>query len=261
MIAHMEKWALVTGASSGIGYAVASRLADLGYNIMMVSRTAEKLDKAAGMLGEDHKGLTVVSVAMDLAVPGAAEKLFALTTERGIVPEVLVNDAGMFLYENVLDTPAEKLSSVVLLHNLTVTMMCRLYGEAMAKRGSGRILNLSSYSVFMPYPGLAEYSSTKEYIRAFSKAFRKEVRPLGVTVTTAAPAGVDTDLMGLPEDIRNLARKTGFLMKPSTAAKRLVRATLRGRKFIVPGVYNYIWVPFLPLFSPVSSFILNRRKK
>lgn len=72
MIAHMEKWALVTGASSGIGYAVASRLADLGYNIMMVSRTAEKLDKAAGMLGEDHKGLTVVSVAMDLAVPGAA---------------------------------------------------------------------------------------------------------------------------------------------------------------------------------------------
>ena len=257
----MEKWALVTGASTGIGYAISERLADKGYNLIMVSRNQARLDAAVASLESLHKGLTITSVAMDLCRQGAADSLFALTSERGIVPDVLVNDAGMFLYDNVIDTDPRKLSDMVMLHNHAVTMMCRLYGAAMAGRGGGRIMNMSSYSIFMPYPGLAAYSGTKAYVRAFSKVLRKELRPLGVSVTVAAPAGVDTDLMGLPENIRSLAGKTGFLMRPSTAARRIVRATLHGRRFIVPGFYNYLWLPFLPLFSPVSSLILNRRRK
>ena len=257
----MDRWALVTGASSGIGYAIADCLAAKGLNLMLVSRTRSKLDAAAASLEEAHRGTIVESVVMDLSKQGAAQKLFALTSERGIVPDVLVNNAGMFLYEEVVDTPVEKLEDMVMLHNLTVTVMCRLYGGAMAGKGRGCIINLSSYSVFMPYPGLAAYSATKEYVRAFSKALRKELRPKGVTLTVAAPAGVDTDLMGLPEGIRSLAGRTGFLMKPETAAKRIVRAASRGRRFIVPGIYNYLWVPFLPLFSHVSSLVLNRRSK
>lgn len=256
----MGNWALVTGGSSGIGYAVADNLASRGYSLMLVSRTPAKLDAARERLAASHPGVEVASVAMDLACQGAAEQLFNLAGERGIIPEILVNDAGMFLYEEVTDTDVKKISDIILLHNLTVTLLCRLFGEAMAQKGGGRILNLSSYSVYMPYPGLALYSSTKAYIKAFSKAFRKEMRPRGVTVTTAAPAGVDTDLMGLPEGIRSLARKTGFLMKPSTAARRLVRATLRGRRYKVPGFYNYFYVPLLPLFSPISAFLLKRKK-
>ena len=259
MIVSMEKWALVTGASSGIGYAVARRLADRGYNIIMVSNTASKLDAARERLEGCYRDRLFESVCMDLSVPGAAQKLFSLVSERGIVPDVLVNDAGMFIYDEVLSSPAVELEKIINLHVLTVTMMCRLFGEAMARKGSGRILNLSSYSIYMPYPGLAAYCATKAYIRKFSKAFGKEMRPKGVTVTVAAPAGVDTDLMGLPTNIRTLARKTGFLMRPSTAARRLVRATLNGRRYKVPGVYNYLFVPLLPLFSPISSWLLKRK--
>lgn len=261
MTLQMDKWALVTGASSGIGLAITCRLADKGYNVMMVSNDACRLDAARDMVQGSHRDLLFETICMDLAVPGAAQQLLALTDERGIVPDILVNDAGMFFYDEVVRTSAAELEKIINLHVLTITMMCRLYGEAMARRGSGRILNMSSYSIYMPYPGLAAYCATKAYIRKFSKAFGKEMRRCGVTVTAAAPAGVDTDLMGLPSNIRTLARRTGFLMRPSTAARRLVRATMRGRKYKVPGVYNYLFVPLLPLFSPVSSLLLRRKYK
>ena len=250
--------ALVTGASSGIGYAICAELASRGFDLVMVSRTESRLEQAARSLRERFPGSDIVFMPLDLSRPQSASQLHSWTEASGYDIDVLVNDAGQYIYSAVLDTDPEALESIINLNVLALTQLCRLYGEDMAKAGSGRILNMSSYSIYMPYRGLAAYSASKIYVRQFSRCLRKELKPLGVSVTAAAPAGVDTGLMGLSDRIRSLARKTSFLMKPATAARRLVRAMLRGKAYVIPGRYNALWIPFLRPAGPLVNRILDR---
>ena len=250
--------ALVTGASSGIGYAICAELASKGYDLVMVSRTESKLDAAATRLRESFPGVDIVFCPFDLSRPEAAVQLHEWTASNGYSIDVLVNNAGQYLYSGVLDTDPEALESIINLNVLALTQLCRLYGKDMAGAGCGRILNMSSYSIYMPYKGLAAYSATKIYVRQFSKCLRKELKTCGVSVTAAAPAGVDTDLMGLSDRIRSIARGVSFLMKPSTAARRLVRSMLKGRAFVIPGWYNVMLIPFLGAAGPVVNRILDK---
>ena len=250
--------ALVTGASSGIGYAICAELASKGYDLVMVSRTGTRLEAAAARLKESFPGVDIVCHTLDLSRPDAAGQLHEWTISNGYPVDILVNDAGQYLYSEVLDTDPETLESIINLNVLALTQLCRLYGQDMVAAGSGRILNMSSYSIYMPYRGLAVYSATKIYVRQFSRCLRKELKPCGVSVTAAAPAGVDTGLMGLSDRIRSIARRTSFLMKPSTAARRLVRSMLKGRAFIIPGWYNAIWIPFLRPMGPLVNKVLDK---
>lgn len=250
--------ALVTGASSGIGYAICAELASRGFDLVMVSRTGAKLEAAAARLKESFPGADIVHVPFDLSRPEAAGQLHDWTVSHGYPVDILVNDAGLYLYSELLDTDPKVLESIINLNVLALTQLCRLYGQDMAAAGAGRILNMSSYSIYMPYRGLAAYSATKIYVRQFSRCLRKELKPCGISVMAAAPAGVDTGLMGLSDRIRSIARRASFLMKPSTAARRLVRAMLKGRAFIIPGWYNAIWIPFLRPIGPLVNRVLDK---
>ncbi|MCQ2168462.1 MAG: SDR family NAD(P)-dependent oxidoreductase [Bacteroidales bacterium] len=259
MDSNKGKWALVTGGDSGIGLALSRELAGRSYNLLLVSRTVSKLESAAGQLSLEFPEIQVEYKAVDLSVAGAAEEVHEWAGPKDI--DVLVNDAGMFLFRDVCNTPVEYLDAMLTLHVRTVTVMCRLFGKDMAVRGCGHILNLSSYSLYMPWPGITVYGATKAYIRHFSISLAKELRESGVHVCAVAPGWIDTDLMGLSDGIRGLGRKVGILMSPAALAGRSLRALFKGRKYIIPGWYNVMFIPFVKHLGPGATKLLRNKTK
>lgn len=205
-------------------------------------------------------------IAIDLARVGAAQELYDRMTAEGIVVDVVINNAGIFSFCDILATPAERIERIILLHDLTVTQLCRLFAADMVRRGvRGHILNMSSYSLWMPFPGLALYSASKAYMRSFSVAFAKEVRERGIRVTAVCPAGVATDLYGLTPYWQRIGRKLGVLITPDSCARRGLKALWKGRRCIVPDWWNRAWIPFckvLPMWvlRPVRRFTMKFQK-
>lgn len=237
-------WALVTGAGSGIGRCYALRLAALGYRVVLAGDRPEPLEAVRREI-EGAGGVEVRAKVIDLARLEAAEELFAWTREQDLDIDVLVNNAGIFSFRDILDTPAERIERIILLHDVTATKLCRLFAGEMIRRGvRGHILNMSSYSLWMPFPGLALYSASKAYLRSFSVAFAREVGDRGVRVTAVCPAGVATDLYGLTPYWQRIGLRLGALISADSCARRGLRALWRGRRCIVPDWWNRIWIPF-----------------
>ena len=258
-----KAWALVTGAAKGIGRQYAERLAMLGYNVYMVD-IDEAIATEARIIAE-HYSVKCVGRVMDLSVVDAARMLHDQTVREGYVFDVVVNNAGMFSHCDILKTPMERIERLLILHDLTLTSMCRLYGEDMLKRGKGRILNMSSYSIWMPFPGLALYSASKAYVKSFTEAFAKELRGTGVTITAICPAGIATDLYGLSKKLQRFGLKTGILMSPKSCARRGLNAMFRGRRVVVPDWWFRLLIPFckyMPGFMirPLRNFTMKWQK-
>lgn len=258
-----KAWALVTGAALGIGRQYAEQLAALGYNLLLVD-ILESVNTEAVVISEQHKVRCDAKV-MDLATASAARELHQWTTQEGYIFDVVINNAGIFSFCDILNTPVERLERIILLHDLTLTTMCRLYGEDMLKRGKGKLLNMSSYSIWMPFPGLASYSASKAYVKSFTEAFAKELRGTGVTVTAICPAGIATDLYGLPKNLQTFGVKIGGLMTPKSCARRGLRAMFKGRKVVVPDWWFRLLIPicrYLPGFiiRPLRAWTLKWQK-
>lgn len=256
-------WAMVTGSAIGIGRQYAERLATLGYNLLMVDIRPE-VEAEAQAIAEKH-GVKCDAKVMDLASESAARELHSWTTENGYVFDVVINNAGIFSFCDILNTPVERLERIILLHDLTLTVICRLYGKDMVARGKGRILNMSSYSIWMPFPGLAAYSASKAYVKSFTHAFAKELRKTGVTVTAICPAGIATDLYGLSKNLQQFGVKWGALMTPQSCARRGLNAMFKGRKVVVPDWWFRALIPvckYLPGFivRPLRNFTMKWQK-
>lgn len=249
--------ALVTGGNSGIGRCYAERLADLGYNLIIAGQNGELNEQTAREIHQKH-GVEVRCIEIDLAEFQSGRRLYEQVEAMGAEIEVLVNNAGTFTYNDILKCDLERLERIISLHALTTTTTCRLFGEKMAERGHGHILNMSSYSLWMPWPGLSVYSASKNYIRAFSLGFAKEVRECGVKVTAVCPAGVATDLYGLPRDWQRFGMKSGILLSPDSCARRALKALWRGRKSTVPGWWNRLGIPFC-LYMPMCILKIARK--
>ncbi len=257
-----KRQALVTGAGSGIGRCYALRLAALGCDLLLVGEREAPLLAVRAEIEAAHP-VRVQTVACDLAQLGAAEALFARAEALGFTPDVLVNNAGIFSFCDVLRTPVERIERMLLLHDLTATKLCRLFAAQMIERGvEGCILNMSSYSLWMPFPGLALYSASKAYLKAFSVAFAKEVRERGIRVTAVCPAGVATDLYGLPPRWQRIGLRLGVLISADSCARRGLKALRRGRRCSVPDWWNRLWIPLLVvlpmwLLRPVRRFTMQ----
>lgn len=247
-------WALVTGASSGIGLQIAHQLAGLGYNLAIVSRDDNALARAQQQIATEH-GIEVRRLTLDLVDRDAATKLHDWTSSQRLEIEILVNNAGAFSFLDVTESSPERIEQLIGLHVVTPTLTCRLYGAEMVRRGHGRILNMSSYSIWMPLPGLALYSASKDYLKNFSRAFAKEVREHGVTVTAVCPAGVATDLYGLPRNLQRFGCRIGVLITARKCARQALRAMFRCRKVFVPAGWVRIFVPILSMLPrPITDF-------
>ena len=250
--------ALVTGASKGIGRCYDLQLAREGYNVVMVAVDEAQLERTAGEVRAANPQVQVRWLSKDLATPTAGEELFAWVKAEGIEVDILINNAGIFSFCDILKTPIERICRIIMLHDITATVTCRLFAADMAARGGGRILNMSSYSIWMPYPGLSLYSASKAYLKSFSVAFSKEVRELGVTVTAVCPAGIATDLYGLSPRWQKIGLRLGVLMSPESCARRSLRAMWRGRRCIVPDWWFRLFIPLCRMVSgPAMRWLRN----
>lgn len=259
-------WALVTGAGSGIGRCYALRLAALGYNLILAGNRPEPLETVRREVETSSPETRIRTVSIDLARIGAAEELHDFTRREGIEIDVVINNAGIFSFCDILHTPPERIERIILLHDLTNTEMCRLYAADMVRRGCrGHILNMSSYSLWMPFPGLSLYSASKAYLRAFSVSFAKEVREHGIRVTAVCPAGVATDLYGLTPRWQRIGLRLGVLISADACARRGLRGLWRGRRTVVPDWWNRIWIPLcklLPMWviRPLRRYTMQFQK-
>lgn len=252
-----NKYALVTGASSGIGLCYARELASRGYNLFIVSIQEKQLAETAEMLRKEF-GVTVHSMYMDLTDETAPDTLLKYVEENGLDLEIVINNAGVFFFNNLIDTPWKRVEVMLDLHVKTVTRMTQMFGAWMAGRKHGYILNMSSMSAWMAMPGINIYNSTKAYILNFSRSMWYELKPHGVTVTAICPGAIDTGLYGLAPNLRRLAVNLQVSMPPEKLVKKALKAMFRKKKSVVPGWINGPFVFVIKHVPDWAVFLLMK---
>jgi short-subunit dehydrogenase len=230
--------ALITGASSGIGEALAVELAGKGCSLVLVARRRDTLNSLAARLREQHS-VRVDVVAADLGVPGAADVLVAELERRGIVVDVLVNNAGFGDFDAFVDADPAELVTMIHLNIGTLTMLSRLLLPGMLARGHGTVLNVASTAAFLPGPLMAVYYASKAYVLSLSEALAEEVRGSGVTVTVLCPGPVATGFQERAELHRSdLLKGATRVMDAQTVAQAAVAGVERGAVRVIPGATN-----------------------
>ncbi len=244
-----------------MGLEFARQLAERGYDLILVSNRQEELDAAAESLRKQY-AVAVTTRFQDLAQTDSANLLYAWCTEEaGILPDIVVNDAGMFFFKELETADLDRVQAMLNLHVTTVTRICILFGDAMRRRGSGYILNISSMAARLPVPGITIYSATKAYLKSFGKSFSFEMKPYGVGVTTVCPAAIATPLYRLSEKWLRRGVRIGVIRTPQWLVARALRAMFRGRRVISPSFMN-IYLPFLIalLPAPVEAALWKKLK-
>lgn len=248
--------AIVTGACGGIGSAFASALAERGCALMLVDLNAEALEK---MSREMEEKTEVYHLPLDLTSPGAAEKLFNHCDEKGIDPDILINNAGIFSFRPVVETEERRIDTFIDLHVRAVVELSRAFALRRIPKGSGRILNMSSMSCWMPMPGIALYSSTKAFIRVFTRALHYELKDYGITATAACPGGIATDLFGLPPHLMKLAVAIGAVTPADKFARNAIKRMMKGKKQYINGFINRISIPLVGIMPTPVRMLVKRK--
>lgn len=250
-------YALITGASSGIGREMTFELAKRGYSILAVSNQLEQLESLRKEV-ENAFSIKISCFELDLAQPEAATSIFRFCVDNEIDVEILINNAGMLVTGDAVHIPKEKLTQILHLHMSTPAMMCRLFGEQMRERGRGYILNVSSISAVMPYPVISLYGPSKAFLRAFSRALRTELKPFGVSVTCLLPGATATALYDAEKLNLSLAKKLGIMKDADSVARAGIKAMFRRRAERVPGLLNAFIIIFIPIVPHVFISWINR---
>ena len=249
-----KAWALVTGASSGMGRVYARRLAAKGYNLVLVDINAAGLEETEALVKAEvsssgdipvpyKDGLRTLSIVQDLSAQNAADVIFRQTEEAGCEVEVLVNNAGIMYCQGIAETSERMLKLIMMVHCYTSLMLCRKYVVPMKERGCGYILNISSLAECMSWPGIGMYGATKRFVKDYSRELRIECQKTGVSVTNAYFGAVDTPLIPLKDSLRKLARGLAVMITPEKAVDRALNATFRRRRGVMPGLLNHIFKP------------------
>ena len=268
---NFETYALVTGAASGMGRIYALRLAQRGYNVILVDINEKGLAQtqqivedeiASSEISEELKNkFKVLVVAQDLSTMDAADKVFEKTEAAGCQVEVLVNNAGIMYCQGIAETSEKFLKLIMMVHMNTPLMLCRKYVGPMKERGRGYILNISSLAAWMIWPGIGMYGCTKRFVRDYSRELRIECQKTGVSVTNAYFGAVDTPLVPLKDSLRKLARFLTVMISPEKAVKRALGATFRRRKGTMPGLVNKIFWPFIVIMPDCLLGWIYRKAK
>jgi short-subunit dehydrogenase len=238
-------YALITGASSGIGYELAMLFAKNGHNLILVARQENKLIQLADDLKKNYL-IEILIISLDLSRTDAAEEIFRQLQEKSIHVNYLVNNAGFYVKGAFSETSWEKEQKMIQLQCLNHFQLIKLFLPAMLKQGKGGILNICSTASFVPGPYNAVYCAAKSFVLSFSEAIAEEVSGSGVNITALCPGGTDTDFQDLSK-----RRKSIFfpIMKASRVAKTGYKALMKGKRVVIPGMYNKIQV-FLIRFIP-----------
>lgn len=252
--------ALVTGGSSGIGLEFSRQLAEKGYDLILVSNSREQLDAVCAPIAEEY-GVRVIPRLQNLATGNAAEELMEWCDSQSVLPDILINNAGMFYFKELSPELMGKAEVMIGLHVTTPTKMCILFGDRMKQRGSGRILLVASMAARIPAPGIQVYSATKAYLRSFGESLSFELKPYGVTVTTLCPAAIATPLYGLKKGLLNFGVAIRVIHTPQWLVRKALKGLFRGRRLMKPSIMNAYLPPMIKMLpSNLEQKIWDRIK-
>ncbi|HEX8822126.1 MAG TPA: SDR family oxidoreductase [Archangium sp.] len=247
-IVQARKYALVTGASSGIGRELAALLAREGYALVLVARRTEPMQALAAQLEQAH-GTTSVVVGADLGSPEGVRSVVREVTERQLEIDVLVNNAGFGLAGPFTELPNEPQLGMIDLNIRALTALTRELVPAMVARRRGYVLNVASSAAFQPGPLMAVYYASKAYVLSFSAALHEELRGSGVKVTALCPGFTETEFAARAAEHQKPRLFSGPLGKLDArqVAEAGYRALKQGRAVVVPGFTNRLGAWFAPV--------------
>lgn len=252
------KFALITGATSGIGYELAKLFAADQFNLVIVARSANELALTASELSQH--GIQVIPIATDLFDPNSGFQLYDDVKARGIAIDVLVNDAGQGLFGEFVDTDIHRELAIIQLNISSLVVLTKLFLQDMVQRGEGRILNLSSIASKAPGPFQSVYHGTKAFVQSFTEAIHNEVKDKGVVVTALLPGATDTDFFNKADMNESKIVQEGKLDDPAKVAKDGYEALMKGKDMIVSGLKNKVNVAMSNVMSDQGA-AENMRKK
>jgi uncharacterized protein len=229
------KWALVTGASAGIGVALAEELAGSGTNLVLTARRQDRLDALAQRLTSTCKIQTEVFPA-DLADPAAPEKIFAFTRHKGIEIDLLVNNAGFGKYGEFPAEDKERLLDMVQVNCAAVVHLTHLFLQGMVARRRGDILILASTASFQAVPYISTYAATKAFDLLFAEGLAEELKPYGIRVCALCPGSTESEF-------HTVAGQEKFQHRRETAKKVAqtgLKALVAGKSYVISGLGNYL---------------------
>jgi uncharacterized protein len=249
------KWALVTGASAGIGWALAEQLAAGGANLVLTARRTDRLQKLAAELTAKH-GAQVEVFAADLARPEAAAEIHAFTEGRRIDVEVLVNNAGFGAYGYTHDIEETRLVDMVEVNCAAVVRLTRAYLPRMVERRHGDILIVASTAAFQAVPFISAYAATKAFDLLFSEGLAEEVRGLGLHVCALCPGSTTTEF----QQVAHQPDRAFRFAEPADKVARVgLEGLARGKTCVISGGRNR-WMVFAERLAP-RSFVAKMAAK
>jgi uncharacterized protein len=254
----MNQTALITGASSGIGYELAKLFAKDHYNLVLVARSAPKLTQFADELQRQF-GITANAIPLDLTAAPAPRLLFDQLQREGIAVDILVNNAGYGVLGEFAKVSLEENLGQIQLNIAALSHLTKLFLAPMIERRSGRIMNVASTAGFQPGPLMAVYYATKAYVISFSEALANELTGTGVTVTCLCPGPTDTGLQARAGTENTALFKALRPMDAKTVARDGYRGLMAGKTLVISGFRNWL-VAESVRFSPRKLVTAVSRK-
>ena len=231
------KWALVTGASAGIGMALATQLASEGTHLVLTARRQARLDSLAEKLISVHR-IRIEVFATDLAQPAAPQQIYDYTRQKQIEIDLLINNAGFGQYGELPTVETQRLLDMVQVNCVAVVHLTRLFLTDMVARKRGDVLILASTASFQAVPYISTYAATKAFDLLFAEGLAEEMRPHGIRVCALCPGSTESEFHAV-------AGQEEFSRAPETAekvARTGLRALAEGKSYVISGFGNYLGV-------------------
>lgn len=248
------EYVLITGGTSGIGYALAEKFAKEQYHIVIAASNEQRLKETKEKLQKKY-AVTVEIYQQDLAKIGGAEELYHKIKQDNIEIDILVNNAGYGLIGATEEADMQKDRGLMILNMISLTELCKLFLQDMYKRKRGKILNIASTGAFQPGPYTATYYASKSYVLSYSRAIRQEAKKKGVQICTLCPGTTDTEFF----------HKTGRdtpkgAMSPERTAEYAYGKLMRNKEVAVPGILNQ-FLRIIPVKIKIFFVALIKKEK
>jgi short-subunit dehydrogenase len=244
----MKEIALITGASSGIGYEIAKLFAADKTDLLIVARNEKKLLEIKNEFEEQFK-IDVFTVTADLSSNEGIQTVYDAVNTNKLIVSYLVNNAGFGDYGAFIDRRMEKYKEMIQLNIVSLTELSYHFGKEMVKRGKGRILNVASMAGLQPDPNFAVYGATKAYVISISEAIHKEFENTGVSVTVLSPGATASNFMERA-DMNNAKLYASGVMASLDVAMEGYNGMMKGKLHVIPGFKNKILGFFSGIMPP-----------
>ena len=231
------KWALVTGASAGIGVALVTELAGGGTNLVLTARRGDRLQELSSKLIAAH-GIQCEVFVADLTRPDAPEKIHAFTNEKGLAIELLINNAGFGQYGELAQVDPQRLTDMIQVNCSAVVHLTRLFLPEMIARHRGDILILASTAAFQAVPYISTYAASKAFDLLFAEGLAEEMKPYGIRVCALCPGSTESEFHTVaehPEFAQEHRQETA-----ETVARTGLAALATGKSCVICGLGNYL---------------------